>query len=374
MVKKLIFSAVIVVLCGVSITAEARSVVRFDNEVTVADKQAAEGDFYSISSKAAISGNISGDAHVVAGKVDIRGTVASDTLAVGATVTVDGEIGDDLRVIGADVTIAGHVRGDLMVIAQTLTILEEARIDGDVIFFGHEGTISGTVGHDVFGRVTTLRIDGPVAGTVDVAVGSLTLGDKAAVTGNVQYESVDELVRAPNASVAGEVVRTDPVVTTSNSFAWPSALVVFLTLVLIVGAWHLVSRRSLKQIASRSVEKPIWVLVVGVLTLLVMFFMIASFFVLAVTFDSVAGVIALLIATCYVSVIVIAVVMSPVVLGEVVRSVAFPKQAFGVEWILIGALVFTWLLFLSPVTVVVLVPLIFVALGSFCEYLYQQIR
>lgn len=368
MVKKLIFSAVIIVLCGFSAEAEARSVVRFDDEVIVADKQAAEGDFYSIGSKATISGDISGDAHVVAGKVDIRGTVASDTLAVGATVTVDGEIGDDLRVIGVDVTIAGHVKGDLMVIAQTLTVLDQAKIDGDVIFFGHEGTISGVVGHDVFGRVTTLRLDGPVAGTVDIAVGSLTLGDKAAITGNVQYESVDELVRAPNAAVTGEVMRTDPA-SVPQSEAWRGVLGIFVTLIFAVGAWYLLLRRSLEVIASRSIQNPLRAGLVGLSVLVAVPFLVTALFVSQVGIFA-----ALLLLVFYVFALGVATIAAVAVVGEAIRFFVMPKQSFGIWWLLVGTATLTLLLLLPTIFVALPVLALLIALGSFCEYLYQQIR
>lgn len=342
--------------------------VRFDNQVAVSDKQVAEGDFYGVGSVTNISGAVTGDAHVVAGKVAIRGTVASDTLAVGVTVTVDGEIGDDLRVIGDDVTIAGHVKGDLLVIARSLTVLTESKIDGDVIYFGHEATISGAVGNDVFGRVTTLRLDGPISGMVDVTVGSLTLGDKAAVTGNVQYESVDELVRAPNASVTGEVVRTDPVAVVKTN-AWRGVLGIFATLIFAVGVWYLLLRRSLEVIATRSVQKPLRAGLIGLSVLLSVPFLVAALFI-----SQVGVFAAVLLLVFYVFAVGVSTIAAVAVVGEAIRTWSMPKQTFGVWWILAGAVTFTLLLLLPPLFLAFPVVALLIALGAFCEYLYQHVR
>lgn len=368
MVNRLIFSAVLLLACGVTLTAEARSVVRFGEDITVADKQEAEGDFYGIGSVANISGTVAGDAHVVAGRVSIRGSVASDTLAIGVVTTVDGEVGDDLRVIGDDVTIAGHVHGDLLVIARTLTILKEAKVDGDVIFFGQNGTISGEIGNDVFGRVTALRLDGKVAGAVEVSVGDLTLGDKASIAGTIQYESDEEIVRAPNATVAGEIIRQDPPAVPQTT-AMRGIFSIFATLIFATGVWYLLLRRSLEVIGSRSVQRPLRAGLIGLSVLFSVPFLVGALFL------SQLGIFAgVLLLVFYIFSLGVSAIAAVAVVGESIRTWVAPKMAFGVWWLLAGALVLTSLLALPPLFLVIPLAALLIALGAFCEYLYQQVR
>lgn len=342
--------------------------MRFGDNITVADKEEAEGDFYGIGSVANISGAVAGDAHVVAGRVSIRGSVASDTLAVGVVATVDGEVGDDLRMIGDDVTIAGHVHGDLLVIARSLTILKEAKIDGDVIFFGQSGTFSGEIGNDVFGRVNDLRLDGKVGGAVEVSVGALTLGDKAAVTGNIQYESADDIVRAPNAAVTGEIIRQDPPAIPQTT-ALRGVLSIFATLIFATGVWYLLLRRSLEVIGSRAVQRPLRAGLIGLSVLLSVPFLVAALFVSRVGIF--AGVLLLIF---YIFALGVAAIAAVAVVGESIRIWVAPKMGFGVWWLLAGSLVLTSLLALPPLFLVLPLCALLIALGAFCEYLYQQVR
>jgi predicted acyltransferase (DUF342 family) len=236
--------------------AEATSVIRTGDTVSVENDQKIEGDFYSAANILNVSGEIAGDVTTIGRKVTINGTVTSDALIAGESVDIHGAVGDDLRVIGGDVIIAKPITGDVFVVAGSVTVLSTASIGGDIILYGGEVDISGAVGGNVLGRAESLRIDAPVGGAVDVKTSKLTVGDKADITGAVQYESLATLERSPNAKIAGDVVRNDPAeeatTVTHKAFLIPLLMVLFSTLV-----WYLVSKNVLIRVTERALVRGI---------------------------------------------------------------------------------------------------------------------
>lgn len=235
-------------------TAQANSVIRTGDKVSIGEDQLIEGDFYSAAGKINLSGNVKEDALIIGSQVTINGDIAQDAILIGGTVDVYGNIGDDLRIISGETTIAEPVMGNVLVIGGMLTVLSSASVSGDVILLTGQATIEGSVGGDILGRSSDLRIDAPVAGNVSVTVNSLTLGDKANITGSVQYVSRELAVQAQGATVGGGLVRNDPVIPIVETSV-RSALIPVLIILFSVLAWYLISRKSLTHIVNKALNR-----------------------------------------------------------------------------------------------------------------------
>lgn len=235
---------------------DASSVIRTGDTVSIENDQKIEGDFYSAANILNISGEIVGDVTSIGRKVTLNGSITSDALIAGESVDIHGAVGDDLRVIGGDVIIAKPITGDVFVIAGSVTVLSTASVGGDIVVYGGEVDISGSVGGNVLGRAESLRIDAPVGGAIDVKTNKLTLGDKADIVGAVQYESLTALERSPNAKIAGDVVRNDPVeeggTLDHKAFLVPLLMILFSTLV-----WYLVAKNVLVRVTERALVRGI---------------------------------------------------------------------------------------------------------------------
>lgn len=245
----------------------AQTVVRTGESVSIASDQLIAGDFYTAASILDISGEVSGDVLALSGQVTLNGTMSSDVLVVGGNVDIHGSVGDDLRILGGEVVIAEPVAGDVFVMGGTVRILSTATIGGDVLVYGGDVEISGPVAGDVLGRMNSLRIDGPIAGDVTVSAVALVLGERAAVSGSVQYESVDVLTRSQSASVTGEVTRNDPVFDDSSNNL-QSAYVPVLVLLFSVLVWYMIGRTLLQKIVDRALVKSVRPALLGFITLL----------------------------------------------------------------------------------------------------------
>jgi hypothetical protein len=96
------------------------------------------------------------------------------------------------------------------VLGGILNVLSTATIDGDVIFYGGTATIGGKVKGSVLGAAEKIRVDATVGKNVDVkTVQSLTLGDTASIDGYVRYVSSKDVERGQNATVKGEIQKTE---------------------------------------------------------------------------------------------------------------------------------------------------------------------
>ena len=195
-----------VIFALLPLIASAETVVRTGGSVSVGVNQVVENDFYAAGSSVSSSGEIREDMYVVAGTVTINGKIGQDLTVFGGTVQVHAPVGDDVRVVGGQTVIAGEVGGDLFVIGGMLKVLSSAKIGGNIYFYGGEAEIEGEVVGSVMGRADSFMVDAGVGGGIDV-VGSLTLADRAAVTGDVRYDSFYDLSRAQGATVEGSITR-----------------------------------------------------------------------------------------------------------------------------------------------------------------------
>lgn len=205
----LVFIALCVVIFPVS--AHASAVLRSGSDVSVAKDQTVDGNYYVSAGpmgKTIMSGTVNGDMYALGASVTVNGDVANDVGILAGTAQVQGPIGQDVRVVGGDVTITGTVGGDVFVIGNSLTIPSTAHINGDVFFFGNDLDIESAVQGSIYGNAQRVRINGVVAGGVNMtAAQSLTFGDQADVKGTVQYSSYQDLVRGQGSTIEGAITK-----------------------------------------------------------------------------------------------------------------------------------------------------------------------
>jgi cytoskeletal protein CcmA (bactofilin family) len=249
-----ILFAIISLLAMSTQVVSANSVIRTGDTVSIAGDQLIEGDFYSATGKINLSGSVQGDAIIASSQITLNGDVEHDAVLIGGTVDVYGTIGDDVRIIAGETTIAEPIMGDVMVIGGVLTLLSSASVAGDVILLTGQATIEGSVGGDVLGWSDDLRIDAPIEGDVSVTVNTLTLGEKANISGSVQYVSRELAVQAQGATIEGDLVRNDPVIPVAET-SIQSALIPVLVILFSVLAWYLVSRKSLNKITKTALSR-----------------------------------------------------------------------------------------------------------------------
>ena len=188
----------------------ADAVLKTGELVSLKADESVQGNYYVMAEKAIFSGKTAGDIYAVAYTVTVDGDIKSDFVSVVGTVNLHNPIGGDVRLLTGEAKIAGPVAGDVFVIGGKLHILSTASIAGDVFAFGKDVIIDGEVLGSVRGGYESLRIDSKVHGDVDVKISEeLVLGSKTHIVGNVFHQGENDIVRAANAVVDGQVVSSN---------------------------------------------------------------------------------------------------------------------------------------------------------------------
>jgi cytoskeletal protein CcmA (bactofilin family) len=360
------FAALLIVILTVPSVALAASVMRTGEGVSVAADQAVEGDFYGLGNNVTMSGEVTEDLLIIGGKVKVNGKTGSDLAVLAGDVQIDGLIGDDARIVAGEVTVAGEVLGDLVVLAGSLKVLSTAKISGDILFFGTDAVISGEVGKSIFGTSERIRIEGVVRGDIEVKTGSLTLGERADVTGMVKYTSANEIVRAQNARVAGQVIQNKPAL---EEATFRDVLVPLLILLFAALVWYLLFGRLLQRVSTQVVVHPVRSMLIG----FGLFFLIPI--AVSILVASMLGLLlGLTLVFAYIALLFAAVTISGIVAGTYLFTLMTPKHATGIPSVLFGTSVFFLLLYIPIIGPVLCIALVLTTMGALATHLYRTIR
>lgn len=349
----------------------ASTVVRTGDSVTVAENQTVEGNYYAIGGSVALSGIIMGDAAVLGGNVTINGTITNDLLVVAGTVSQHASATEDVRIIAVDTTISEPIKGSLVVAGGRLTILSTATIGGDVLFYGGEAIIDGAVKGKVMGTAERMRINGAVESGVDVKVHSLTLGEQANITGDVQYTSPGELVRATGAVVTGSVIPNDTVedAAMNQRQAARQAGIYFLISLFATLSLYLLFRKQVEELAASTVVSLPRFGLIGFAALVVV--PIATIILLVSVLGILIGLIGLfvLLALC-----IVAITLMNVVAGVFVAKLITKKAVVTVPTIIVGAATLHLLLWIPVIGPLVLLSVFLITLGALVARLHIVAR
>ncbi len=340
---------------------EAATVMRSGSAVSVANDQVVSANFYAWGNTVTVSGDMEGDVVVAGGTVTINGNVADDVLVLGGTVTVSGDVSDDVRILGGEVIIEGSVAGNVTVFGGRLKLLSNATIAGDVVIYANDAMLEGVIGGQVLGSINNLRINGTVTGAVDVTVTNVVLGDRAKLESSLVYVSQNDIVRATNASVVGEITRNDPPTQTSQQDMYRVVAMMFLMVLFGTLTTYLILRRRVTYFAEVITERPFWkAALVGFACL------VTTPFVVAILMASVLGMlVAILILFMLIMLLIVTILLLPVTIGSLLALMLgrHMAEAF-LLWVLAGVMTLVALTFLPFVGPLLLVTSIFMTLGT----------
>ncbi len=359
--KKIIISLLGVITLLPSL-ALAETVVRTGTSVSVNVDQVVDGDMYAVGNTVSLSGSVDGDLYAAGGLITVNGPIESDLTLLSASAQVHSDVSDDVRVVAGDTVIANKVKGDVFVMGGSLKILSSASIGGNVYFYGEKAEIDGPVLGGVMGVMQSLEIDGSVGKSVDVTVGSLTLGDSAKVGGDMVYVSGNELSRSQNAVITGRTVRNAEATTeSSKSFSW----VPVLALGFAVFSLYLFFKDEMAALVGRLENRPIRFMIFG----LVMVFAapVAGVLLFSTMLGSVVG-IAIILATLLLWLVAAAIV--PAVIGVYLLKFIKSKKELDVMAIVVGLLAMILLLMIPTLGIFLLFVLFTYLVGAIAESIY----
>lgn len=347
--------------------ASNAAVLRAGDDVIITNDQVVEDDFYAAGEQISSSGEVRGDFYAAGATFTNNGKIDGDVVVVAGTVDIHAEVTDDVRVAAGEITIAGPVVGDLVVFGGTLEVLSTAQIGGDILFYGGEAKILGSVEGSVLGAAEKVRIDATVGKDIDMALSELTLGDRAEVLGDISYTSPNDLVRSQNAVVVGEIVKNTAPATVPVSY--DSIIISFVIILFSALILQMLLRPQLIKM------QPIWTDKVGVagliglgtviLTPLLIGLMLASLL------GSLVGVIALL---AFIMLIFLSVSLMSVMLGILLAKHVGHMKEPHVIYTIVGAAILQLMFFVPVVGPILLLMGFFITMGGIVLFAYRSLK
>ena len=361
--------AQLLLICLVPSVASAETVLRTGESVSVETNQVIEDDFYVGAGTVSMSGKVSEDMYAVAGSATINGEVGKDLTILAGSAQVHASTSDDVRVVAGEVVIAERVGGDVFVIGGLLKILSSATVAGNVFFYGGEAEINGAVGGSVLGTADRIRIDTTVDGDVDVTTAySLTLGDRANISGDVRYVSADEIIRAQNAVVEGEVVRntesTQPSRLSLGDRLLPLFVLLFATL-----SFYLIFRRELLFVTKETFDSVAKAGLVGAGVLLG-----GPLIVLLLFVTQLGVLVGLILLLALLLGFTLSLVLMNVLAGNLAARLFSRRAEMNVWWIFLGTAIVDILIFIPIVGPFILFVLFTITLGGLVFSTYRLLR
>jgi hypothetical protein len=218
----------LIVFIGVTNRAEAAGGMRGDKCVVGENEHIAE-DFYFLCRLLDVKGSIDGDLIGVATQVTIHqnAEVTGEVWVAGGKLLIEGTVGSDVHFAGATLLVSDMARftssrADVASVALNTEIQENAVVPGDLLTYGYQASVDGTIGGDINFGGEALLVNGVVAGNIDAKVGDarrktnmpnlpiydisfknrgLQIGPKAVIGGDVAYRS------ATSSQIPGGVVK-----------------------------------------------------------------------------------------------------------------------------------------------------------------------
>lgn len=148
-----------------------------------------KGDIYRLAPSADIEGTQDGDLALWAPTAQISGVVTGDVAFVGSQINITGEVKRSVRAFAANVVVDGTIDGNLLVVGGSVTLGGKAHVLGNVSSytgqFTHNGTIDGTL---TFAGGTSV-LGGKVGGNAELTADAITIEKGAHIDGNLAYST-----------------------------------------------------------------------------------------------------------------------------------------------------------------------------------------
>jgi len=223
-----------------------------------------------------VDADVDGDVFAAGQDITINGDINGDLLGAARAIRINGIVSGNVRCAVSDLDLNGEIGKSLTAAAAQVRLNEDSVIGGDALVFAGTTTFSGNLGRQAIGSGGTIRINGPVGGSVNFwDVGQLSIGQAASVNGNLTYGSPNEADISPNAKITGATKwdliqnqQAEPQVR-QKGFNWPGVVFQFITGLLLWGVLALIFPQLWGKFSEKILQKPGSALGWGALALLV---------------------------------------------------------------------------------------------------------
>ena len=210
--KRIIFTcaglAIVAAFCWTGFAMAAN--VRTGDAPHVMTNEVIDGTLYAAGNKLRVEGRVQGDFICAGQEVDISGVIEGDVLCAAQKITISGEVQGDVRVAAQKVRLEGVVAGSASLLGQHVDTSERSQVARDLSAVGQAVTLNGSVGRDASAMAETFSANAAVGRHLDARATDVTLGDKAAIAGDLTYSSSQQATIAASARITGKTQQLQP--------------------------------------------------------------------------------------------------------------------------------------------------------------------
>jgi len=166
---------------------------------TIRSGETHRGNIVRFAPTASIEGTLDGDLYVTAQTVRITGVVTGDVFVAGQQVDVTGEIKKSFRAAGANIVVDGSVEGNVLVTGGSLTLGSKAHVQGNVSAYTGQYRQHGLIDGSLTFTGGTAVLGGRVVEDASLTADALAIEPGARIDGDIDYSTrkpMDEELRA----------------------------------------------------------------------------------------------------------------------------------------------------------------------------------
>lgn len=216
---------------GIAMAANVRS----GEAPRVTSNETIDGTLYAAGTIIQIEGRIQGDLICGAQEVDISGVVEGDVICGAQKITISGEVQGDVRIAAQQSRIEGAVAGSISVVGQQVDIAADGSVGRDATIIAQQALINGSVGRDVEAMAETFYANGSLGRHLEIRGTTVTLGDKAAITGNFIYIATADAKVSSTARVGGATEHRIPDAPARANNSYLTSMLISLASFIVLG-------------------------------------------------------------------------------------------------------------------------------------------
>ncbi len=195
---------------AVLLAVQVASAVEFiqTNEFVVSENASILNETWLSAQRITINGTATNDLFATAPMIELNGTFSGDVWSAGNDITAEGIFLNDVRLISKTTQVFGTLHGSLIAGGTTVKIGRTAVLYQDVLCFGENVIIEGSVAGDA--RVIAQRaiIGGKIDGDLTITAQEIVILPGTILNGDLIYTAPNELVLSPTVILSGTLNRT----------------------------------------------------------------------------------------------------------------------------------------------------------------------
>lgn len=289
--RRLVFGILLflMTLSVFSVTALASNMNSRDESMeTLAAGETLDGPGFFSGNTVQIDGTVDGTTFAAGNVVHVNGTINGSLFVAAQTVVISGEVTGNIYVASQNINFAGQSQGDVFLAGSTVIVNPQAQLRRDLFAAGATVVIESSIPRHLYGAGQQFTLNGIVEGDAYLDAQKLNLKESAVIEGDLNYTSPNEAQTHSNATVNGETNWTESSQTRTRQEPSQTSRVVMTLLGIL---WSILSSLLVwfiiklwrpdiwKKTILPITESPLKTLGVGLLTLIVVPFVILLLFV-----------------------------------------------------------------------------------------------